>query len=314
MKLAGRLEAMGSPIYRGLTTKTKCGYVWNGKVELSNHGQVIKPLSWRRPRRVFVNSMSDLFHESVPDAWIDRVFAVMALCPQHTFQVLTKRAGRMRDYLRVSGSNDDPDAVHQRILTAAYDLLSTKEEGDRLQDLCEASDPPLPLSNLWLGVSVEDQARADERIPLLLETPAAVRWISAEPLLEDVNIVRYLWKMIVAPHEELTDHMVEQGWSHKGGQGDHPFPDWVVIGGESGPRARRFNIEWARSLIDQCKDAGVPVFMKQIGANPMETRPCSEPGMISVRIPDLTDRKGSNPSDWPSDLRVREYPAQKRAG
>ena len=292
MKIAGRLEAMGSPIYWGLTTKTKAGYVWNGKVELSNYGQVIKPLSWRAPRRIFVNSMSDLFHESVPDEWIDKISAVMALCPQHTFQILTKRATRMRDYY------NDP-ATYQRVLRAATPLRAKRPE------LCciPISDPRHGSfwPHVWKGVSVEDQRRADERVPLLLETPAAVRFVSYEPALEEIHIERYLRRMVVRPCEELTDRMVEEGWSHPGGQGDHPGLDWVICGGESGSRARPFSIEWARLIIAQCREAQVPIFMKQVGRWAGEVKD----GVWHNR---LYAHKGGTMEDWPDDIRVREYP------
>jgi protein gp37 len=159
------------------------------------------PLRWKLPRRIFVCSMSDLFGEFVSDEMLYRIFDVMEQCPHHTFQILTKRAPRMRDWFR---------------------------EQD---DLIWSPNPP--PSWIWAGVSVEDQRRADERIPLLLDTPAAVRWISAEPLLEGIDIARYLRRMVVRPNEELTERMIEEGWSHPGGQGDHPGIDWVVVGGES---------------------------------------------------------------------------------
>jgi protein gp37 len=137
----GRLKS--SAKFAGLTEPSKAGPVWTGEVRLWER-VLDQPVRWTKPRRIFVNSMSDLFHESVPDEWIDRVFAVMALCPQHTFQVLTKRADRMRDYC-----------------SSPYNGVALSFKW--------------PLPNVWLGVSVEDQARADGRIPRLLDTPAAVR-------------------------------------------------------------------------------------------------------------------------------------------
>lgn len=219
-----------------------------------------QPLRWRKPRRIFWNSMTDTFGDFVPDEFIDRQFAVMALTPQHTHLVLTKRARRMREYFTVTGSNDDPDAVHQRILTAAYDQLGEKDRGEaeRLRDLCEASDPPLPLPNVWLGVSVEDQARADERIPDLLATPAAKRFISAEPLLGPVDL-----KAVYLPCccEARAEYCGPINCDAVG----VPRLDWVIVGGESGPGARPMHPDWARSLRDQCAAAGVPFFFKQWG-------------------------------------------------
>jgi len=173
MGVAGRFGGAGQP-YDGLTTKTTQGAKWTGKIMLVPD-MLDQPIRWKRPRKIFVNSMSDLFHEGVPDDYIDRVFAVMALAPQHIFQVLTKRPERMRDYLR------------------------DKDLEDRITDLWREDDRDketwnimLPLSNVWIGVSVENQATADERIPLLLQTPASVRWLSMEPLLGPVDTSKYL--------------------------------------------------------------------------------------------------------------------------
>jgi protein gp37 len=378
MKMAARLEAMGSPVYQGLTKKTKAGPVWTGKVNFSEKA-LLKPLRWKKPRKIFVNSMSDLFHEDVPDEWIDRVFAVMALCPQHSFQLLTKRSGRMREYCsdpatpfrvarsmaKIINAPDGPEefrpverfpsyivsshghvysekrgkrkrlrpdageqghlrvplfreggprrgermSVHRLVLCAfkgsppsenaqgrhldgdprnnaignliwgdqAENWQDSKAHGSfrRYSKLTEAqvaeirerggrgeaaysiakdfpvSDtqvrniltgeqwsvaPPLkwPLATVWLGVSVEDQRTADERIPDLEATPAAVIWISAEPMLGQL---------------ELGELNV----------------DWVVCGGESGPGSRPMHPDWARSLRDQCAAAGVKFLFKQHG-------------------------------------------------
>jgi protein gp37 len=231
MKMAGRLEMMGSPIYRGHTTKTKAGYVWNGKVAASNWGQMIKPLSWKKPRRIFVNSMSDLFHEAMPVEVIDQVFAVMALCPQHTFQLLTKRFSRMRDYCL---DRTMPGRVGKQMEAIG---------GDGKRGRGEVG---MPLPNVWLGASVEDQHAADYRVPALLETPAAVRFLSCEPLIGPVSLRKWL----TAPDD---DHL----WQ------DNGQLHWVIAGGESGPGHRRVDLDWMRSLRDQCAAAGTPFFGKQ---------------------------------------------------
>ena len=142
-----------------------------------------QPLRWRKPRRVFVNSMSDLFHEDVPDEYISHVFAVMAMAPQHTFQILTKRAGRQCDYLREMAS--DPEGYAWAWAREASNVFLDGREAPRAVETW-------PLPNVMLGVSVEDQATADERIPLLLKTPAAMRFVSCEPLLEAVDLSRWL--------------------------------------------------------------------------------------------------------------------------
>lgn len=206
MRMAARINKMTlCSHYEGLTQSVNGKPVWTGKVALAPDHIFNAPLKWRKSTRVFVNSMGDLFHEDVPDEWIDRVFAVMLQSSQHTFQVLTKRAKRMREY------------CHR-----LYDLMPVNK-----------LTSPFP-KNCWLGVSTEDQARADERMPLLLETPAVVRFISAEPLLAPIDL-------------------------RSGG-----YPDWVIVGGESGPGKRPVNLDWMRSIRDQCAAAGVPLFVKQI--------------------------------------------------
>lgn len=201
------------------------------------------PLRWRKPRKVFVNSMSDLFHDAVPDKYIARVFAVIAACPEHTFQILTKRHARMRALLGSDGFN-------QRV---AHTLL--REHGAVLR----VSD--WPLRNVWLGVSTEDQKWADIRIPALLDTPAAVRWISAEPLLGSIDLSRWLHYRPIGANlamEPMPPSMVRAC-------GLTPL-DWVVVGGESGHGARPMHPQWARSLRDQCVAAEVPFLFKQWGA------------------------------------------------
>ena len=223
-----RLRAMGSPKYaRGF--------------EVTQHESALDhPLRWRKPSLVFVNSMSDLFHREVEYAFIDRVFAVMATCPHHTFQVLTKRPQRMRRYVLDVGLGKAGGEI-QRVADSTWRLSGSPL--DRVEDFII----PWPLPNVWLGVSVEDQRRANERIPVLLETPAAVRWISAEPLLEEITVFG-----INGPID-VPDGM------------DSPL-HWVVCGGESGPRARPMSALWARSLRDQCQRVGVPFFFKQWGS------------------------------------------------
>lgn len=167
-----------------------------------------QPLRWRKPKRIFANSMSDLFHEAVPDVFIAEVFSVMARANWHTFQLLTKRHGRMRS------------------------LLSRPSFRDNLAHLA-----PWPLPNVWLGVSVEDQKWADIRIPALIATPAVVRFVSAEPLLGQIDF-RGLCSSL----------------------------DWVIVGGESGPGARPMDLAWARWIVEQCADAETAAFVKQLGA------------------------------------------------
>jgi protein gp37 len=234
------------------------------------------PLRWRKPRRIFVNSVSDLFHEDVPDAFIDRVFAVMSRSERHTFQILTKRPERMRAYL------SDPDRFCS--VLDAWTRLPRRANRHTIERW--------PLPNVWLGTSVENQHFADERIPLLLQTPAAVRFLSLEPLLEQVDLTNYLWTI---PGARLN--------------GLH----WLIVGGESGPGARPFDVAWARWTIAQGRSAGVPVFVKQLGANVASSEVASsELAPFISRAKPLKDRKGGDPSEWPEDLRIRQFPEAAR--
>ena len=209
-----------------------------------------QPLRWRRPRRVFVNSMSDLFHDSIPDEYVASVWAVMALAPEHTFQVLTKRHGRMRSLL----SSDRFAKLFAEALYQQHGVIDPAEH---------IGSATLPLPNVWLGVSAENQQWADIRIPALLDTPAAVRFVSAEPLLGRID---------------LTGLLVTDGGSEQ--------VDWVIVGGESGPGARPMHPDWARLLRDQCAAAGIAFFFKQRGEWTW-----NEPGQFRLpRVP-LSDRE-----------------------
>lgn len=274
MRLAGtRLKH--HPSRAGLTHETKAGPVWTGEVQFN--GQWLnQPLSWQRPRRIFVAAHGDLFHESVPDEWIDRVFAVMALAGRHTFQVLTKRADRMRRYLA------DPNCQF-RVADTAMIVGRNLPDNHPGWDCSGWKHPPIkgctqpgswPLPNVWLGVSVEDQARADERIPHLLATPAAVRWISAEPLLGPVDLMQIdvarnlheIRRTRPHPYDPIMRWPLLKPFSHMQSGYSSPGIDWVVAGGESGPGARPMHPDWARSLRNQCETAGVAFYFKQWGA------------------------------------------------
>lgn len=202
------------------------------------------PLKWRKPRKVFVNSMSDLFHKDVPDDYIARAFAVMARTPQHTYQVLTKRHGRLRALL---SSDLFRRSMYDALVALDYRWITHNRV-------------PWPLPNVWLGVSVEDQQRADLRIPALLETPAAVRFLSCEPLLGPVSLTREGWLLSNVDNYESTVVPDADQWLPEPG-GIH----WVIVGGESGHGARPMYPDWARKLRDQCTTAGVPFLFKQWG-------------------------------------------------
>lgn len=210
-------------------------------------------------KKVFVCDMTDLFHEAIPDEMIWRTFQAMAHAPQAIFQVLTKRAKRMMGLVpKIRGTLPDR------------------------------------LNHVWLGVSAEDQQRADERIPLLFQTPAAVRFVSYEPALAAVDFRRFLPDEIWHECESHFPEFIE----------NHPGIDWLIIGGESGHNARPCNIEWIRSAVRQCKEAGVACFVKQLGAKPFEPYSDGTP-LDDIR---LKSCKGGDPAEWEESLRVREFP------
>jgi protein gp37 len=216
--------------------------------------RLTQPLHWKKPSRIFVNSMSDLFHEKIEFSTIGAIFHVMSACQyHHTFQVLTKRPQRMKEFL---------DWYHYQV-----------------------GGPFLP--NVWLGVSVENQQTAEERIPILLEVEAGVRFLSVEPMLENIYLMLGLKASLV-----FSERI-----------------HWVICGGESGPRARPFNIEWARDLLKQCKTMGIPFFMKQMGSHLDATAPMAARTGSNRWF--LKNKKGGDMAEWPNDLRVREFPHVK---
>jgi protein gp37 len=244
-----------------------------------DEAMLMQPLRWKKPRMIFVGSMTDLFADFVPDEWIDKVFAVMALSPQHTFQVLTKRAKRMNDWsARRYGqySNGAQLAIYHTLAgrgSMAQPLGFGLKDTDVAACMARVIEPRgWPLPNVWLGVSTERQQEADERIPFLLATPAAKRFISAEPLLGHIDL-HALNLATPSPSDALRGMRCIPD---DGPDGYHNEPtnklDWVIAGGESGPKARPMHPEWARSLRDWCKATGVAFFFKQWGEWAPRTR------------------------------------------
>ncbi len=322
-----------------------------------------RPLRWRKPRRVFVCSMGDLFHKDVPFDFIDKVFSSIILSAPSVFQVLTKRPARMAEYIC------ELYAGHRGVASASQTI---GEGSGFLRGLaCADATSNAPIQNLWLGTSLEDQATADERIPQLLECPAAVRFVSCEPLLSAVDLQPYLYGGEIRCHackevfqswdaefcgghecelcktaraiddccafRSCTDDQSLQcpkcgkcacgrmdEWEDRkkltgsSGRYSHQHTDlrwkrlldWAIVGGESGHGARPCDIRWITSIRDQCKTAGVPVFIKQLGSNSVwreiTRRGRTETWREKRRV--FHDSKGSNPAEWPHDLRIREYP------
>lgn len=224
--------------------KVRCGYPADNPFRVTLHPQRLdQPLRQRKPRRIFVCSMGDLFHEDVPEKFLYDVWDVMVLNRQHTFLVLTKRPARMKNFI---------ERVMANRMDYAYTLGNTPE-GTETRKWAQK-----PVQNIWLGVTAENQQTADKRIPILLQIPAAVRFVSVEPMLGPVDLERWL------PIE----------WSEVGETWIEAFPGkhcydtrlhWVICGGETGPGARPMHPDWARSLRDQCQATGVPFFLKSWG-------------------------------------------------
>jgi len=222
-RLAERFRGIkGHPYEQGFDLK-----LWPERLEI--------PLRWKKPRMVFVCSMSDLFQDGIETQFIEDVFAVMRCCPQHTFQVLTKRP--------------------QRAYAFFWDY---------------GKPPP----NVWLGTSVENQENADNRIPDLLQCQTSVRFLSVEPMLGPIDLNPWLPTVCSMHHRRDCC-------------GRKSEIDWVIVGCESGPKRRPMGLDWARSILAQCRAANVPVFIKQLSIN----------GRVS-----------KYPADWPADLQVRDWP------
>ena len=256
MQMANRIERMQPNSHYAGTTKVVNGNpVWTGKMVMAPEHILLQPLKWKRPRSIFVNSMSDLFHESVPDEWIAEIFNVMAECKHHQFQILTKRSARMRSILTGPKS---------------HELWNSK--------MWHKRDVPV-LPNVHLGVSCEDQTRADERIPDLLATPAAKRFVSAEPLLGPIDFTCFRREpsdidLTLSGQDRVKAYWNDALTGQRGvlmKNGDvleapndfGPRIDQIIVGGESGPGHRPMQIEWAESIMRQCREAGTAFFFKQ---------------------------------------------------
>lgn len=332
--MSKRLVAMGQKDYAGVLDEAGR---FNGKV-IARPGKLDVPLRRRIPTRYFVNSMSDLFHEDVPFEFTAAVFGVMAASPDHTFQILTKRPARMLEFMRWMDAGDNAHSPQAQRMFDSFgevwaDLPRINTRDDEGDQCWKAVAKGWPLPNVWLGVSIENQETADERVPLLLETPAAVHFLSYEPALGPVDL------MMFAP---FLAHLGPVGIECEHGYDACPICDkgidWVIIGGESGPNARPCNFAWMRGALKQCRSCFVPAFVKQVGANAFTTddhldfnsaaakkRGSSAHTWRDGKLERIThggtaetfeaaydwptnDPKGGDPEDWPEDLRVRQYP------
>ncbi len=254
-------------------------------------GRVGKPLHWTAPRAVFVNSVSDIFHEGISFEEIAAIFAVMGACPRHIFILLTKRHERMARFYETLAEQEHP---YVTLVDCAWEHLVGKERDTVQAALASKERTPWPFPNVIVGVSVENQETANVRVPAVLKVPAAVRLVSYEPALAGVSFGEetpegwYSW----------LDGSVQMGCGTLDAPEGHPTIDWLICGGESGSGARPFEISWAHDAICQCRNAETKVFLKQVGAAPYDRG----------RRMKLTSPKGDDPSEWAKELRVREFP------
>ena len=301
-----------SDAHRGLTVRGSKGARWTGAVRCFPN-RLAQPLRWRKPQRIFVDSMSDLFHEAIPVEFVDSVFGVILACGvlsnhRHTFQILTKRPHRMASYLSTDPSElvkrwaragdahvalNDPDQLFSEYVEACCRMPEPiPSRAIRIAEPWANPQNVFPLRNVWLGVSCEDQTTLGERLPILIDTPAATRFLSIEPMLGPIFLPRDLRSI-----------------------------DLVIVGGESGPGARPCWIDAIHRIITDCAEAQVATFVKQLGARPYRLGEIPEPdcncrefacphrmSFPPVQWLTLKSAKGGNPDEWPEDLRVRELP------
>lgn len=300
--------------YGGLAVfQTGRGPQWTGETRLWEP-ELDMPLRLKTPSRIFVADMGDLFYEGVADEVIDRVMAVMLLAPRHTFQVLTKRAKRMREYLT-------SPSLYERVLDAAREFRDRRPE---LTQVGISNPTTMPAPWIWFGVSVENQKYADERIPHLLAVPAAVRFVSYEPALGPIDFTDVAVVGDSLSPECWGDCACDSVFGHDSGcrrnGGDGSLTrkiNWIIVGGESGPGARPFDVDWGRSVLKQCRGTRTAAFFKQFGARAFDSRLEVQVDAHTMRATtgnflSLKHRKGADMSEWDESLRVREFPEVSR--
>lgn len=301
----GCKNCFAEKMHRRLTAMGQAKYSEPFNVVRFHPGTLDAPLRRRKPTTWFVNSMSDLFHRGVSATQIAAVFGVMAATPRHTYKILTKRPDRMRDWFewvasRWGGSRNVPQAM--------FCVGKAVDCGVDPAPLQKGRCAPWPLLNVHPGVSVSNQPDADESLPLLLQTPAAKRFVSYEPALAGADFSP--WLGMECTHEDAYVEP-ETNATICDECGELPELDQIIVGGESGPGARPCNVEWVRSTVKQCRAAGVACFVKQLGAMAYLDPPVAWPGEYLIdddgrAWPALQHGKGADPSEWPEDLRVRE--------
>lgn len=286
-------ERLSKRIYQGARWKPWTERNINTNLRIHPH-RLRDPFRWYEPRKIFVCSMGDLFHGHLPHAFVLDVFGIMGAAWWHTFMVLTKRPERMCGILTMCAHE-----INDRVLHWTRELFNG---AFRARKKARLGLPPWPLPNVIPGTSLEDQRSADERILHLHGTAAAVRFISIEPMLGPIDLKPYFWPTcwhwdsnFRTPEEALAAGAFAQLIPQALVSANRNFIDWVIVGGESGPKARPADLDWFRNLRDQCLEAGVPYFLKQLGT-------------AWARKVGAKSYKGSDPEEWPEDLRVREMP------
>lgn len=270
---------------------------------------LLQPTRWRKPRTVFVCSMTDLYADFVPDEWLDKIHAIEALTPEHTYIHLTKRPERRKRYFEELDAQGDEHRWWNALVSEIPDLSEEAMEA--------LSDCPDVLPNVWQGTSVCTQDEANRLILPTLQTRAALHLLSCEPLLEPLDLCKILCSEDDGPehYEYEMDALAgrflmlnTESLDALSDDPENPRIGWVIVGGESGRGAWPTNLDAVRNIVAQCKAANVPVFVKQLGRHPFQPREAD-----GVFVPDyeyyLEDAKGGDPAEWPEDLRVREVPA-----
>lgn len=328
-KAAWHANKYVSSPYRKVLQKHDGKYVaWNGEYA---HvvGKFLAPLNQVRPRMILTNSTGDMFHPSVPHHMIAAAFGVMAAATRHTFLIVTKYPHRAKDFFdraleddrtRNPGIEATPGRLHCIHEALVYEMTYSGKE-DFHTKWCPEIKGPWPLPNVWLGVSVENQVAANDRIPHLLQCPATVRFVCYEPALSPIQL-DVLDYGSFASLSGLTGDISMAGRGTSPGMEFSKYPglDWVVISGESGKQARPHELSWARSIVRQCRAADVPVHIKQLGSDVIETgapdgshdaldMQMQGAGFSRIHTLKLTGR-GEHMSEWPVDLRIQEWPSQ----
>ncbi len=321
---------------------------WNGKLRILED-KLDAPLRKRKGLRIFVNSMSDLFYEEVPFEVIAAAFGIMAASQRHIYQILTKRPKRMLEFFAWLERQTDRGPHHEPLHPIGVCLHYAQQysEHEALLDTAPILRRAWPLTNVHVGVSIEDQQRLEERLHLLMQVPSWVRWVSFEPALgwvdfkglhgspptwpalppsifsascrpnqETLNAVAHHRRMANLARLRHVQSTVAQPSRWSTGTG---YLDWLVVGGESGPKARPFNVRMIPRLIEQFSAAGVPLFVKQLGSRPIERygyleTPCSGNGCgdgdwcsaHSARPLKLKHKKGADPAEWPEGMHVQQ--------